>query len=58
MNSMNDGESETIIQAIYDAVDDGVHIINISSGSYKDPNNVKDKEIIEKYTQAIQYAKK
>ncbi len=49
------GDSSDIIEAIVEAskVND---IINISLGTYKDVNNVKDKQIIDLYDRAIKYA--
>lgn len=57
MKEFNDGISLNIIKAIYDAIEDGAKIINISLGSYKNPNIKEEKYIIDMYIKAIQYAK-
>lgn len=51
----NEGDSSSIIQAIIDSSKDN-DIININLGTYKNIDKIKDKQIIDLYGRAINYA--
>lgn len=51
-------ESEWVIKAIKQATKDGVDVINLSLGTYKDPTNKEDNKVIKAYEKAIKYAHK
>lgn len=51
-------ESYWIIEAIVQAVNDRVDVINLSLGTYKAPKNKDDKVIIKAYEKAIKFARK
>ncbi|RBP02483.1 S8 family serine peptidase [Rossellomorea aquimaris] len=56
----HDGSADSfwIIQAIVEAANDGMDVINLSLGTYKSPKNKEDKMVIKAYEKAVKYAKK
>lgn len=56
----HDGSAESawIIEAIVQAANDGVDVINLSLGTYKSPKDKEDKIVIKAYKKAVKYAKK
>ncbi|MCA0987012.1 S8 family serine peptidase [Guptibacillus algicola] len=51
-------DSSWIIDAIIEAANDGVDVINLSLGTYKSPKNKEDRIVIKAYEKAVKYAKK
>lgn len=59
MDNWDDGaESTWVIDAIIQAANDNMDVINLSVGTYKSLNKKEDKAIIEGYSRAIKYASK
>jgi len=59
MDNWDDGaESAWVIDAIIQAANDNMDVINLSVGTYKSLNKKEDKAIIEGYSRAIKYAYK
>ncbi len=56
----HDGSAESfwIIEAIIQAVEDEVDVINLSLGTYKSSKSKEDKVVIKAYEKAVKYAKK